>query len=82
MRIELLRLAAEVGATENGELGSQLLDHQRGVDLGPEPGDVASQIVRQAAQIVGIAKRSGVDEDMTTPTTIAPPAQPQSLGVA
>src|SRR5271165_1190634 len=58
LRIELLRLAAEAGATKNGELGAQLLDHQRlGVDLGPEPGDVAAQIVRQAAQIVGIARR-------------------------
>jgi len=40
LRIELLRLAAEAGATKNGELGAQLLDHQRlGADLGPEPGD-------------------------------------------
>src|SRR5208337_2488601 len=53
LRIELLRLAAVAGATKNGELGSQLLDHQRlGVNLGPEPGDVALQIIRQAAQIV------------------------------
>ena len=36
--------------TKNGELGSELLDRQRlVVDLGPEPGDVASQIVREAA---------------------------------
>ena len=30
----------------------------------------------------GSRGESGVDGDMTTPTTIAPPAQPQSLGVA
>ena len=58
LRIELLRLAAEAGATKNGELGAQLLDHQRlGVNLGPEPRDIAAQIVRQAAQTVGIARR-------------------------
>jgi hypothetical protein len=56
LRVEFFRRAAEAGATQHGELRSQLLDHQRlGVNLGPQPGDVALQIARHAAQIVGIA---------------------------
>ena len=56
LRVEFLRRAAKAGATQHGELRSQLLDHQRlGVNLGPQPGDVALQVARQAAKIVGIA---------------------------
>ena len=56
LRLEFFGGTAEAGATKNGELRAQLLDHQRlGVNLGPEPGDVALQIAGDAAQIVGIA---------------------------
>ena len=54
--VEFLRRAAKAGAAQRGELRSQLLHHQRlGVNLGLQLGDVALQIARQAAQIVGIA---------------------------